>query len=346
MVEGKWKINSETECDSKGIENKDVILFPEKISQYLDNKEIKYNDGALVGRIIKGNSFLIYDGLKYIPEESGALLLKMNLNNLWSKEKPQGKLKVKIYGAYQIENLEDLEKRNGWWNQLKVLEYLNEYELQYYEMNDKEKALVILLNKLRHDSNVFAKQYLDNFQKITKTTELIYSQFINNNNQFTPLKVNLTMVKLLQTFYEKIFCKEKTNEEDWYHVIESENCLQEFLNESFYNKYKICACVVRNFDENIMHVFSRLLFRKDMRDNLLTYEYEEISIITLFNNWNKIHDENFDTNKNKNIYYCVIALSNQIGNDNINYKVDKSFEKFVNEEYIKKTLNLNKKNIL
>jgi len=345
-VEGKWKINKETECDSKGVENKDVILFPEKINDYLDNKEIKYNDGALIGRIVKGEYFLIYNGLKYTPEQSGALLLKMNLNNLWSKEKPEGKLKVKIYGAYKIDDLEDLEKKNGWWKQLKIIEYINQYELEYYEMNDTEKALIILLNKLRHDSSIFAKQYLNNFQKITNTSKQIYSQFVNNTNQFTPLKVNLTMVKLLQTFYERIFCKEETEKDDWNYVIGSEKSLQEFLKESFYNKKKIHACVVRYYDENIMHICSRLLFRKEIRDNILTYEYEEVSMITLFNNYNKIYQEGYDKSKNKNIYYCVFALSNQHGNDNINYDVHKSFEKYLNEEKIKKTLNLVNKNII
>ena len=345
-VEGKWKISKDKECDSKGLENQDVILFPERINDYLDNKEKKYNDGALIGRTIKGNYFLIYDGLKYTPEESGALLLKMNLNNFWSKEKPEGKLKLKLYGAYKIDNIDELEKRNGWWRQLKNIEYINEFELEYYEMNNTEKGLIILLNKLRHDSNSFAKQYLNNFQKVTKTSGLIYSQFINNRNQFTPLKVNLTMVKLLQTFFEKIFYKETTEEEDWYYVQSSEKCLQEFLRESFYNKKKIHACIVRYYDENIMHVFSRLLFRNEIRDNLLTYEYEEMSMITLFNNWNKVNEEGKNTKKSKNIYYCIFALSNQFGNEKINYDIDKSFEKFLREEKIKKTLSLTNKSIL
>ena len=348
-VEGKWKINKEKECDCKGIENQNVILFPEKINEYLNSQEKKYNDGALIGRTIKGNYFLIYDGLKYTPEQSGALLLKMNLNNFWSKEKPEGKLKVKIYGAFKIDNIDDLEKRNGWWAQLKNIEYINEFELEYYEMNNIEKGLIILLNKLRHDSCTFAKQYLDNFQKLTKTSNQIYSQFINNRNQFTPLKVNLTMVKLLQTFFEKIFYKEETEEEDWHYVQSSENCLQEFLRESFYKKKKIHACIVRYYDENIMHICSRILFRKEMRENLLTYEFEEMAIITLFNNWNLFSSDNNNNNlndKRKNIYYCVFALSNQFGNDHINYNVDKSFEKFLKEEKIKKTLNLVNRSIL
>jgi len=95
-----------------------------------------------------------------------------------------------------------------------------------------------------------------------------------------------------------------------------------------------------------MHICSRLLFRKEIRDNILTYEYEEVSMITLFNNYNKIYQEGYDKSKNKNIYYCVFALSNQHGNDNINYDVHKSFEKYLNEEKIKKTLNLVNKNII
>ena len=346
-VKGKWNVNKEIECDSKGVENPELTLFPERISEYLDNKEIKYNDGALVGRIIKGNNFLIYNGLKYTPEQSGALILKMNLNNFWSENKPYGKLKVRIYGAYKVEDLDDLEKRNGWWTQLKVIEYLNEFEMQYYEMNDTEKSLIILLNKLRHDSCAFAKQYLTNFQKITKTTKQIYNQLIENKNQFIPLKVNLTMIKLLQTFYEKIFYKEETPAEDWNYVLDSEKRLQEFLQESFYNKKKIHAAVIRYYDENIMHAFSRMLFRKDLRENLLTYEFEEMSMITLFNNWNHMQSEDEKKkNKEKNIYYAVFALSNINGNDKINYKVDKSFAKFIKEEKQIKFMIESKKTIL
>ena len=282
-------------------------MFPERINEYLENNEIKYNDGALVGRIIKGNNFLIYDGLKYTPEESGALLLKMNLNNLWSKNKPFGKLKIRIYGAYKIEDIDDLEKRNGWWNQLKMIEYLNEFELEYYEMNDTEKSLVILLNKLRHDSFAFAKQYLTNFEKMTNTTKQIYNQLISNSKQYIPLKVNLTMVKLLQTFYEKIFYKEETPEEDWNYVLDSEKRLQEFLEESFCNKKKVHAAVVRYYDENIMHVCSRLLFRKEIRDNLLTYEYEEMSMIILFNNWNNMRSE--EEKRKKKLLKILMCLS-------------------------------------
>ena len=345
-VEGKWKINHEIVCDSKGIEKKDDVLFPDKVNEYQENKDIMFNDGALVGRTLKGKSFLIYNGLKYTPEESGALMLKMNLNNIWSKEKPKGKLKVKIFGAYKIEDFEDLEKRNGWWNQLKRIEYINENELQYYEMNNTEKSLIVLLNKLRHDSNIFAKQYLNNFQQITNTSKQIYNKFISNNLQFTPLKINLTMVKLLQTFFEKIFYRETTTDDDWNYVMKSESCLQDFLKQSFNHKKKIQVCIVKYNSENIMHICSKIIFRKEIRDNILTYEYDEIGMITLFNNWNKINENNNEIIKKSNVYYLIFALSNQFGNDDLNYKVDLSYEKFVLNEKIKHKLSLNNKTIL
>ena len=346
FVEGKWKINQEIECDCNGIEMKDDTLFPDKVNEYHEKKDIIFNDGALVGRLLKGKSFLIYNGLKYTPEESGALLLKMNLNNIWSKEKPKGKLKIKLYGAYKIDDFEDLEKRNGWWKQLKRIEYLNDSDLEYYEMNDIEKSLIVLFNKLRHDSNIFAKQYLDNFQKITKTSKQIYDKFINNNLQFTPLKINLTLVKLLQIFFEKIFYKESTTEEDWNYVLSSENCLQEFLIDSFNHKKKIHACIVRYNTENIMHIFSRILFRKDIRDNILTYEYNEIGMITLFNNWNKIHDSDYENTKKSDVHYFIFALGNPFGNDEINHKVDSTYEKFIINEKIRQKLSLTKKSII
>ena len=106
---------------------------------------------------------------------------------------------------------------------------------------------------------------------------------------------------------------------------------------------------MRYYEENIMHICSRILFRKEIRENLLTYEFEEMAIITLFNNWNLFSSDNNNNNlndKRKNIYYCVFALSNQFGNDHLNYNVDKSFENFIEKEKIKKVLNVNKKIIL
>ena len=62
FVEGKWKINHEIECDCSGIEMKNDTLFPGKVNEYHEKKDIIFNDGALVGRLLKGKSFLIYNG--------------------------------------------------------------------------------------------------------------------------------------------------------------------------------------------------------------------------------------------------------------------------------------------
>lgn len=132
IISGKWKINNEIECDSKGIE-----IQKDENSENFSEKENNFNDGALVGRILKGKPFLIYNELKYISDISGPLILKMNINSLWSKEQPQGVLKIKIYGAQKIENVLDLDEKIGWWKQLRNIEYNNKDHLSNYELSGK-----------------------------------------------------------------------------------------------------------------------------------------------------------------------------------------------------------------
>ena len=95
-----------------------------------------------------------------------------------------------------------------------------------------------------------------------------------------------------------------------------------------------------------MHIFSRILFRQNIRDNIITYEYDEIGMITLFNNWNKIHDRDYENVKKSNVHYFIFALGNPFGNDEINHKVDSTYEKFILNEKIRQKLSLVKKSII
>ena len=56
---------------------------------------------------------------------------------------------------------------------------------------------------------------------------------------------------------------------------------------------------------------------------MLSYNFEEISIITLFNNLRK---------DGKKIYYCIVVLSNQNGNDKVYYDLNKNIEQFIEDE--------------
>ena len=310
IISGKWKINNEIECDCNGIKN--------------NNNSNQFNDGALIGRILKGQPFLIYNGLKYISDISGPLILKMNLNSLWKKEKPLGSLKLKIYGAHKVENADDLEEKIGWWKQLRIIGFNNKDELNDYQLSNTEKSIIILFNKLRHDSKLFTNQYLENYQRLTPTTKRIFEQFTSNKEQFIPFKINLSIIKLLQNFYIKFINKKnKIKEEDWIYILRSEDYLKKYLEESFNNKKKLFVSIIRYYEDNPFYLGLRILFRDNIRNNMLSYNFEEISIITLFNNLRK---------DGKKIYYCIVVLSNQNGNDKVYYDLNKNIEQFIEDE--------------
>ena len=316
IVQGKWKINKNLECDSKGIPNNELI------KEENNKNQNKYNDGALIGRVLNGQPFMIYNGLKYISEISGPLILKMNLNSVWSKEKPRGSLKLKIYGVRRIENAEDLEEKIGWWKQLRIINFINKEHLPNYNVSNFEKSIIVLFNKLRHDSKLFTSQYLDNYQRLTPTTKKIYEQFMTNKDQFIPLKINLSIIKLLQNFYNKFIDeKNKNKEEDWIYILKSENYLQKYLEQSFYSKKNLNISILRYYDDNPFYLGLRILFRDNIRNNILNYCYEEISMIILK-----------DNNDRKNVQYCIIVLSNKNGNDKINYEVDMNIEKYIEND--------------
>ena len=77
-IKGKWSINNELECDCNGISEP-----KNNYEQYMPNLvKYKFNKGALIGRVIYGDRFQIYDGLRYKSEYDGPLILKMNLNSV------------------------------------------------------------------------------------------------------------------------------------------------------------------------------------------------------------------------------------------------------------------------
>ena len=328
IVQGKWKINKEIECDSRGIKynkNRNDIQGGD------DNNH--FNDGALIGRVIKGQPFVIFDKLRYVSEISGPLILKMNENSISNRDQPEGSLKIKIYGAKKIQNNEELEDKIGWWKQLKVIEFNNKDHLPNYAIQNNEKSIIILLNKARHDSKLFASQYLDNFQRLTPGTKRIYEQLMTNKNQYIPFKINLSIIKLLKKFYYKFIDDNNTyNEEEWNSILKSEESLLKYLQDSFNSKKKLYLTILRYYEDNPFYLGLRILFRDNIRDNILSYNIEEISILNL----------SYNLNGGKNVYYCIVVISNKNGNDNVNYDINMNFEKFIEDE----NLNSNVKEIL
>ena len=321
-VSGKWNINSKISCDSKGV-----------LTENFSNEK-KFNNGALIGRIIKGEEFLIYDGLKFISKNRGALILKMYLNNFWSDEKPFGSLKLKVKGAEKIENLNKLEEKIGWWKQLRCINFNNADQIKNFSLSIDEKNLIVIINKLRHDSSLFASQYLNNYQFLTPSTIKIYNQLSLNDKALVPLKVNLSIVKILKKFYGENLLSDKVN-----YVQRSEKILYNCINECFKNKKKILVHIIKFYENDPFNLALRLLFDENVRNFLLDYSCEEISMIILN-----------CKNENKDVYYGIFVFSNLIGNDNVSYDFDMNFNKFVEkerkgEENHSKLLDIIRKNI-
>ena len=106
-VSGKWFIEKYKECDCNG------LILSNNLSDLNE-----FNDGALIGRILGGKNFAIFNGLKYKSEFSSPLFMKMNAYNCFNKKsQPYGSLNVIISGAGVYEkSFEEIEKSFFWIN--------------------------------------------------------------------------------------------------------------------------------------------------------------------------------------------------------------------------------------
>ena len=319
-ISGTWKINEELECDCKGIPEQKNIY-----EKFMKPKiKYKFNNGALIGRLIYGEPFEVYDGLRYTSNYDGPLLLRMNLNSKWSKEKPSGSLNMKVKGATLCNNVSEIEERIGWAKPLRDLEFNNLHDLPDYKIPSIEKMIIVLFNKARYNSKLFAYQYLDSMKNLTPNSQKIYTEFINNSVQNAPLKLNISVIKLLQAFYAPFLSGTITGEaSESFIILKTKTILKTYLSKSFNDKKKIFhIAVIKYMDKNPFHLASRLLFENAIRECIFKSTCEEMSMMTV--------ETNGDFKKK--IYYSIIILSNEKGNDCINYEISKDVKKFIKEE--------------
>jgi hypothetical protein len=305
-INGKWKINNEIECDCKGIKE-----IENKYEKYMNNViKNKFNKGALIGRVINGDYFEIYDGLRYISDKNGPLILRMNLNSLGIKEKPSGSLNLKIKGVININTISDMEDRIGWWKQLKIIELNNLKDIPNYKIPSIEKMIIIIFNKARYNSKLFSNQYLYNIKNLTPNSNKIYNQFQNNLNQNVPFKINVSIIKLLQNFFKPFLSGDNS---DSLIIIKSKTIIKNYLYKCFNGKKNIYHISILKYrDKNPFYLASRLLFEDEIRENIFKSDCKEMSMITIQTN------QSFK----KYIFYTIVVLSNEKGNDNIKYDID------------------------
>ena len=312
----KWKINNETECDCKGIKE-----IENKYEKYMNNVvKNKFNKGALIGRVINGDYFEIYDGLRYISDKDGPLILRMNLNSLGIKEKPSGSLNLKIKGVVNINTISEMEDRIGWWKQLKIIELNNLKDIPNYKIPSIEKMIIIIFNKARYNSKLFSNQYLYSIKNLTPNSNKLYNQFQNNLKQNIPFKINVSIIKLLQNFFKPFLSGDKS---DSLIINKSKAIIKNYLHKCFNGKKNIYHISILKYKEkNPFYLASRLLFEDEIRENIFKSDCQEMSMITIQTN------QSFK----KNIFYTIVVLSNEKGNDNINYDISKDPKSFIKED--------------
>ena len=315
-INGKWKINNETECDCKGIKE-----IENKYEKYMNNVvKNKFNKGALIGRVINGDYFEIYDGLRYISDKDGPLILRMNLNSLGIKEKPSGSLNLKIKGVVNINTISEMEDRIGWWKQLKIIELNNLKDIPNYKIPSIEKMIIIIFNKARYNSKLFSNQYLYSIKNLTPNSNKLYNQFQNNLKQNIPFKINVSIIKLLQNFFKPFLSGDKS---DSLMINKSKAIIKNYLHKCFNGKKNIYHISILKYKEkNPFYLASRLLFEDEIRENIFKSDCQEMSMITIQTN------QSFK----KNIFYTIVVLSNEKGNDNINYDISKDPKSFIKED--------------
>ena len=315
-INGKWKINNETECDCKGIKE-----IENKYEKYMNNVvKNKFNKGALIGRVINGDYFEIYDGLRYISDKDGPLILRMNLNSLGIKEKPSGSLNLKIKGVVNINTISEMEDRIGWWKQLKIIELNNLKDIPNYKIPSIEKMIIIIFNKARYNSKLFSNQYLYSIKNLTPNSNKLYNQFQNNLKQNIPFKINVSIIRLLQNFFKPFLSGDKS---DSLIINKSKAIIKNYLHKCFNGKKNIYHISILKYKEkNPFYLASRLLFEDEIRENIFKSDCQEMSMITIQTN------QSFK----KNIFYTIVVLSNEKGNDNINYDISKDPKSFIKED--------------
>ena len=338
-VTGKWKIDNLKECSSIGI-----------IENNNNNKNNKFNDGALIGRILNEDPFVINDNLTIISKISGPLFLKMNVKNLYNKILPSGKLNLRITGAKSIDSFDKIDEMIGWEKNIKIIEY-NNNENKYYSLSVLDKETIIYFNKMKFNSNLFAIQYLNNIKNLNKCTQDLYKFMVNQNKKSEKFKVNFIIMKLIENFYKPYFGRNNKIKNKKNLILYSQKELEEYLNQNFENKKKIKIFFKRHNCNKPLSLSIKCILDDNIKKEIFNEKNKEISLLTL------------KTRKGKKInYFSILIFSDEGGNSEIDFSkkliisynpsykknLYKSNLEIINEEQIKniKVVKINKNKIL
>lgn len=157
-VRGKWKLyDGEREVSCLGDEQNTERIM-------------NYPVGCLMGYVQGGSVFQVYDRSTVVSTHSGCLFLFQN--NGQYETRPSGYLDVFVLGG-KIYKHSEIEKLSGWSYSIVDTTGSADY------LTAREKELVILINKLRHNPRMFAEKYLTHLVELSKAYEECYNLLFN-----------------------------------------------------------------------------------------------------------------------------------------------------------------------
>lgn len=153
LVKGAWQLyDGNKSVDSHGdLDNDESIL--------------KYPIGALLGYVQGGKVFGINNNTVYVSPVSGCLFLFQNNGNF--ETRPSGFLDIFILGG-RVYEYSEIESLSGW-----SYPMMNTGSECYY-LSDRERDLLVLINKLRYNPKLFAEKYITHLLDLGKAYEECY----------------------------------------------------------------------------------------------------------------------------------------------------------------------------
>ena len=286
-IKGQWKVNA-------------YQAWPEK--EYIDSSDSSFSNnkdtttktiehGALCGRFLDEEEFQINNNLIYVPQHSSPLFLKMYIYS-YEDYKPSGSLMLTIHNVEKITPLSKLEEMMGWKNNINEIHLID--DILHTEVNTNgsiitteyqipsiEKEVMILLNKLRNNSHLFAKQYLYNISKLTNTTLAIYNELLLQKEQFTPFVFNVKVAKCISEYYGSYLGDKNTTKNKKEFIMKSRLDLQKYINLKFMGDgtKNIKVFLREHNDTKVVSLAVLCLLNDDIRRNIFNKVNVEMTIV-------------------------------------------------------------------
>ena len=281
-VKGKWRIDK---------------LYP-----YTDSKGLPSNNkggfgyGALIGRIGKGEKFVVSDDKAVIVKEEGPLFMKQLLpKNM--KIEPEGSIEVSVYdGEYM--NIDEINEKIGW---IENNDTNNKNEIFDGDTSNKkednmnkefEDKIRNEMNNLRMNPLIFYDQFISKTKNLTQTRKYLEKFKVE---YFGVLNLNNDYYDAISSFFELFEQNKnknninKNNITDY--LLELEKEVEFFLIDKFEMKTKVkCRLTQKTNAKDIIiqcfydKKYRFYIFNKKSRDltvNVINNFYKDFSLIIM-----------------------------------------------------------------